>query len=149
MQAVSTQDPDLLAIRESLNRLASRLFPHVFENAFKLGYCGEKGGMCKAVDLRTRLPINSDMPWWNLPETVRAAVLLSKLLPELDSQVYMDAAFACLDSTMRFYVRSDLGCLPIQNRSANGEYIDVIPAMPDADPLYHSGLSLIDVVGQV
>jgi len=143
MQAVPTQDPSLLARRGSLYKLGRAVFPSVFENAFKMEYSSDRGGMCKAVDLFTRLPINSDIPWWNLPETKRAAVLLPRLLPKLDGRDHMHVADACLDSTVRFYVRPNLGYLPIQTRSADGECIDVIPAIPDADPLYHYGLSLI------
>ena len=33
------------------------------------------GGVVKLVDLRTRAALHTDMPWWSLPETMRAAML--------------------------------------------------------------------------
>jgi hypothetical protein len=33
-----------------------------------------------------------------------------------------------------------------QTRNAKGKVVKVIPATPDADPGYHTGLSLIDAI---
>ena len=35
--------------------------------------------MYKSVSLNTRKPINSDMPWWSLPEIIRAAAYIYPL----------------------------------------------------------------------
>lgn len=133
-------------ILPALGRLAEAHFPRLFEHLFGLGFNREKGGICKAYDLAGRKPINADMPWWNLPETLRAAAELMVLVPDTNREPLAEAALACHHASMTHYARSDLNHLPLQTRAADGRPIDVIPAMPDADPLYHTGLSLIDVL---
>jgi hypothetical protein len=84
------------------------------------------------------------MPWWNLPETMRAAAGVAALWPS--STAAAAAVFGrCADAYFAHFVKPGLGMLPLQTRAADGVPIDVIPAMPDADPLYHVGLTLIDV----
>ena len=70
---------------------------------------------------------------------------LSHLLTNGQSRPLLDIASKSYEA-YQHYVRPDLNHLPIQTRGADGRPIDVIPAMPDADPLYHTGLSLIDVL---
>ena len=136
-------------ILPALEQRAELLFPRVFERSFRLGFNREQEGICKAVDLVGRRAINGDMPWWNLPETIRAASFLMALLPGADLKPLTEAACACHRATMKHYARPNLHYLPLQTRDADGRPIDVIPAMPDADPLYHTGLSLIDVIAPV
>ena len=45
------------------------LFPALLKHCFKLGFNPKAGGIVKAYDLRERQPVNTDMPWWSLPET--------------------------------------------------------------------------------
>jgi len=130
----------------ALEKLAAAWFPRVFERAFGYGFNREQGGICKAFDLVGRRPINDDMPWWNLPETVRTAALLMVLLPDCDHGLLEESALSCHRATMEHYAQPEMAYLPIQTRAADGRPVDVIPAMPDADPLYHTGLSLIDVL---
>ena len=41
------------------------------------------------------------------------------------------------------------GRLAIQSRDENGNVIDSIPAVPDADPGYHTGLALMDCLAMI
>ena len=52
-----------------LERLRSAL-PLLLETNFTNGFTGR--GICKAFDLVSGLPTNTDMPWWSLPETSEA-----------------------------------------------------------------------------
>ena len=45
---------------------------------------------------------------------------------------------------MANYVRPELGLMAVQTLSAAGKVVPVVPATPDADPGYHTGLSMID-----
>ena len=46
--------------------------PALLEHTFARGFPQPgPGGICKVFDLVSRTPANTDMPWWNLPETLR------------------------------------------------------------------------------
>jgi len=59
-----------------------QLFPKVLLHAFELGFNEKESGICKAYDLKECKVLNSDMPWWSLPETMRAAIELLDLDPK-------------------------------------------------------------------
>ena len=122
------------------------LLPNIFLSAFRNGFRKDVGGICKTFDLVSRKPVNDDMPWWPLPEAMRAASLLLLLCPEHPRRAEIaEAAQSCARA---FFVgfRSPVPGLFIQTRAADGKPSAAIPATPDADPGYHTGLSLIDVI---
>ena len=51
-----------------------RIMPALLARAFANGFRPTVGGICKTVDLLTRRPVDDTMPWWSLPETIRAAL---------------------------------------------------------------------------
>ncbi len=51
------------------------LLPGILARAFASGYRADPGGIIKSLDLLTRRPIDDTLPWWSLPETIRAALL--------------------------------------------------------------------------
>lgn len=111
------------------------------------GYVSEVGGIRKQVDLLTERPIDDTMPWWSLPETMRAAILCWSVSPNETGRREILSLYAkCHNSFVKHYVRPDRHLFAVQTRSATGDAIDVIPATADADPGYHTGLSLIDVL---
>ena len=120
--------------------------PDIFLNAFSNGYQPRLGGICKTFDLLSRKPVNDDMPWWPLPETMRAAALLLQLAP--DHPRHRDIASAAADCARALFgpFRSPVPGLFLQTRDARGEPSAAIPATPDADPGYHTGLCLIDFI---
>jgi hypothetical protein len=121
--------------------------PGVFNRAFSLGFRPDVQGICKSVDLLSRKAINTDMPWWSLPETMRAGILLARLFGGSD-EVRADggAVHACLRALRECYCNPDVNFIAVQTRDGNGRVADVIPACPDVDPCYHTGLSLLDVL---
>ena len=74
----------LLRTAEQLDRLTDvagprlhryrNVLPDVLERNFANGFHPNGLGIAKGVDLLTRDVIHSDMPWWSLPETIRAAL---------------------------------------------------------------------------
>ena len=118
-----------------------RVLAHVFDRAWN----ARAGGICKTYDLVARRPQNSDMPWWNLPETIRAAALLLHLFPDMANAGEVRRILAeCSNAFLGRYVNPAVHLMAYQTRDAEGDPIDVIPATPDADPGYHTGLAVID-----
>lgn len=130
---------ELLAARPVLHQVLVRNFDN--------GYQEGPGGICKSFDLVSRKALNADMPWWNLPETVRAAAFC---LDAAESDADRDAAWRvlakCHNAFTQHFVRPDLHLMAYQTRSVEGDPIAVIPATADADPGYHTGLAIIDAI---
>ena len=125
---------------------AQKILPNVFLHVFDYGFDPKAGGICKGFDLIERKPINSDMPWWSLPETVRAGIETATLFPGNNAdKVLLRAGQSFQAFVQGFLQPNGFGC---QTRNSAGEIIDVIPAVPDADPGYHTNLSLMDVLAQ-
>jgi len=111
-----------------------------FDNGFR-----DVGGLCKTFDLLTRCPVNTHMPWWSLPETIRAA--LESFMVSDDEHIKkqcLHIAAKSHNAFMKYYVRPELNMMAVQARDKDGNAVDVIPAVPDADPGYHTGICLID-----
>lgn len=134
--------PELAA----LTAYCREVLPEVFLNAFANGYQPRVGGICKTVDLALRKPVNDDMPWWPLSEALRAAALLLRLAPDHPRGGEVAAAAADCARALFGPFRSPVPGLFLQTRDARGEPSPTVPATPDADPGYHTGLCLIDFI---
>jgi len=122
------------------------VLPIVLARNFANGYISDPGGISKAFDLTTRTHLNTDMPWWNLPETIRSvAYCLFYSKDETEKEMCLRVFRDCHNAFLKF-VRPDLHLMAYQTRNSFGEPVDVIPATTDADPGYHTGLSLIDTI---
>lgn len=116
----------------------------MLKHYFAIGFAPGPGGIVKSYDLLGRKVINSDMPAWSLPETIRAAALTSEFTGE--SVKTAEVMRLCAAAFLKGYVRPELNYMNVQTRDAKGEVVPVIPAMPDADPGYHTNLSIIDAL---
>jgi mannose/cellobiose epimerase-like protein (N-acyl-D-glucosamine 2-epimerase family) len=133
------------ASEEKLLADCRELFPRVLLRNFRNGYNTKVGGLCKAFDLLSRKPINSDMPWWNLPETIRAAAEVLVLCPNCPQQSEIfDVLAKSSNAFFKNFVNPKIHLMAYQTINEAGQPIDVIPATADADPGYHTGLSIID-----
>jgi mannose/cellobiose epimerase-like protein (N-acyl-D-glucosamine 2-epimerase family) len=132
------------ASQEQLLCDAREIFPQVLLANFQNGHNPSIGGICKTFDLLARRPINADMPWWNLPETLRAAAQLLVLCPGVQTAAILGGIAACSNGFMRHFVNPAVHLMAYQTVNPLGRPVDVIPATPDADPGYHTGLSIID-----
>ena len=105
----------------------------------------EPGGIAKGVDAENREAIHDTMPWWSLPETLRAIALVEELNGCARwSEWGLKWFDTCMQSFSRNFRVPSACKIPVQTIDANGRPIAVIPATPDLDPGYHTGLSLID-----
>ena len=123
---------------------AGKILPEVFNHVFDYGFNPKSGGICKGYDLTSRKPSNTDMPWWNLPETVRAGAQLLRLYPGCKTAAIASRTGEAMQAFVQgFLQKNGFGC---QTRDVEGKIIQVIPAVSDADPGYHTNLSLMDVL---
>jgi hypothetical protein len=123
------------------------LMPGVLDRAFENGYRGPVGGVCKTVDLLSRKPIDDTMPWWSLPETIRAALAAWQGAEDEDSRTRcLEILSRSHNAFVTHYVRPQVHLMAVKLRGAHGDPLDLIPAYPDVDPGYHTCLSLIDAI---
>ena len=121
-----------------------KLMPSLLVHNFSNGFCERSGGICKTFDLISRKPANSDMPWWSLPETISASLECWNIAASNTvKRQCLDILRKCHNSFVLYYVQPERHLLSVQTRDQDGEYVDVIPATPDYDPGYHTGICLI------
>jgi hypothetical protein len=81
---------------------------------------------------------------------MRAALLACAVADDGNDRARCLNVFAkCHNDFTRYYVRPDRFLMAVQTRNAEGVAIATIPATPDADPGYHTGLSIIDVLNLI
>jgi mannose/cellobiose epimerase-like protein (N-acyl-D-glucosamine 2-epimerase family) len=131
-------------------RTIERLMPALLRRAFGNGYQPAVGGICKTVDLLSRKPIDDTMPWWSLPETIRAALAVWHAARNKEDRAKcLEILALAHNAFVTHYVRPEIHLMAVKLRDARGDTLDLIPAYPDADPGYHTCLSLIDALDWV
>lgn len=123
-----------------------RMLGQVLRKNFDNGYSARGIGIIKGIDLLSRQAIDATMPWWSLPETMRAAAAMWLDPPGADEAVFSRMFNRCAASLFGYYVVPGRRLLPVQCLEPDGGVADVVPAVPDVDPCYHTGLSLIDAL---
>ncbi len=132
--------PQYSGFVSSTAKILTELFCRVFDTGFQ-----KSGGIMKAFDLTEERPVNTDAPWWSLPESMRAAALLAELYPPAKEELQKRTALMT-DAFFNNYISNGKYGFACQTCDVNGVPVDVIPAVPDADPLYHTNLPLIDAL---
>ncbi len=120
-----------------------RLLPQVFLTAFRLGWHPQGYGIYQSVDIVSGKPIYTQLPWWNLPEVIRAASECILVVPKEERADYFSVIDKCTKAFFEYYVKPP-HLLAVQALDNSGKPDRSIPAVPDVDPCYHTGLSLID-----
>jgi hypothetical protein len=126
-------DPALLRVLET-----------ILVSSFDKGFVGP--GVRLVVSAASGAPISPYCPWWSLPETIRSAALCHERSHSAESLSVWQMADEVF---FRDYWRPGTG-IAYQCLTDEGP-VDYVPATPDLDPGYHTGLSLlaaIDVVGR-
>ncbi|MBT5057239.1 MAG: hypothetical protein HOM68_11920 [Gemmatimonadetes bacterium] len=139
---------DVDALTSERLKLAAGPLPTILQQIFRLGFQPDPGGICKAYDMVGRRPLHTDMPWWSLPETIRSAAFCWRESNEADVRraclgIWRD----CHNAFVENYLRPEIHLMAIQTLTIEGTVSPAIPATADADPGYHTGLSLLDVIG--
>ncbi|MGV8950751.1 MAG: hypothetical protein ACOH2M_06565 [Cypionkella sp.] len=124
-------DPELLKVLQT-----------ILTASFDLGFQG--AGVRLVVSASSRQPTSPYCPWWALPETIRSAALCYEQNGSADAlRVWKKAHETFFDS----YWRPEAS-IAYQCRTEDGP-IDYVPATPDLDPGYHTGLSLLAAIEMV
>lgn len=121
-------DPALIEILE-----------RIVSSSFDRGFVGP--GITLNVSIATGQAQSPYCPWWSLPETIRATALAYARAGSAESLRVWKAAHAA------FFEHYWRGTPPIayQTMTRNGP-VDFVPATPDLDPGYHTGLSLLAAI---
>ena len=134
-------------VQQEAFRGIERIMPALLARAFANGFRPAVGGICKTVDLLTRRSVDDTMPWWSLPETIRAALAAWSVVVDDESRrTCLGILASSHNAFVTHYVRPQTHLMAVKVRDVRGEVIDVVPAYPDADPGYHTALSLIDAL---
>ncbi len=98
-------------------------------------------GLVLTVSVSTAESQSPYCPWWSLPETIRAAALVHARNGSAESlRVWKKAHAAFFEHYWR-------GTPPIAYQTLTKEGpMDFVPATPDLDPGYHTGLSLLSAI---
>jgi len=142
-EATSSLSSDISATFEE----AKFTLPKILINSFQFGYNALHHGIFQAVDTRTKEILDENMPWWNLPETLRAATRAAVVIDDaVLKRRLLDIIAKCHNDYFTYYINPQLMYFPFRTRNGKtGCVVDVMPAVPEADPLYHSNLSFIDM----
>ena len=133
-----------LLTSSELPELAAKHFVSLFDRMFAIGF-QENSGIMKSYDLSKHSPLDTNSPWWSLPEAIRAGVFLMKLFPDRKEHLSI-AVEKMLKNFFTVFATQGTHGFACQTCNKNGKAIQVIPAVPDADPLYHTNLALIDSI---
>ena len=111
----------------------------ILVSSFKAGFVGP--GITLTVSIASGKPQSPYCPWWSLPETIRSVALCHERTGSAESLKVWKAAHAA------FFERYWRGTPPIayQTMTKDGP-VDFVPATPDLDPGYHTGLSLLAAI---
>jgi mannose/cellobiose epimerase-like protein (N-acyl-D-glucosamine 2-epimerase family) len=151
LSAIRSMEPGGAEISDRRSRVfqsAKAMLPQILFSAFESGFNPRLGGMHKAVDNRNGKLIDASMPWWNLPETMRAAILAAKSSQEEEIRDQCLRIFAeCHNAYFSHYLNKENLLFPFQTRSGEtGGVLDAAPAVPEGDPLYHTNLCILEIV---
>jgi mannose/cellobiose epimerase-like protein (N-acyl-D-glucosamine 2-epimerase family) len=112
---------------------------HILLSSFRAGMADP--GISLTVSVDTGAPASRYCPWWSLPETIRAAALAHE---RTGSRATLETWRRAHEAFFGRYWRGDPP-IAYQTMTADGP-IDHVPATPDLDPGYHTGLSLLAAI---
>lgn len=114
----------------------------ILHSSFGVGFAAP--GVALTASLATGQRTSAYCPWWTLPETIRAAALLYERTGADEALSIWRTAH---DAFLKWYWQ-EKPPIAYQCRTADGP-IDHVPATPDLDPGYHTGLSLLAAISTI
>jgi hypothetical protein len=125
---------------------ARRELPRLLLKAGEFGFNDRHPGIFKLVNNSDGVPIDANMPWWNLPETMRAAVRAVRVADVETGKQCLRLYARCHNAYFSQYLNRENMLFPFQTISGKtGQVVDIVPALPEGDPLYHANLTLLDI----
>ena len=121
-----------------------RILPCILECNFRNCFSAPGPGIVKHIDLVSRRVLHPDSPWWSLTEAMRAGVEAHQVVPPERGASFAKLATDCSNAFVRYYVRPECHLMAVQTLGSDGTVASSVPACPDADPGYHTGLPVID-----
>ncbi|HEY9053897.1 MAG TPA: AGE family epimerase/isomerase [Rectinemataceae bacterium] len=103
------------------------------------------GGIVRGMDGRDGSILDPHCPWWSSFESIRTFAEL--YLQSEDAQARsgcVETIKSCLECIESAYLGQSKTGIPVQTLSLEGRVEDFIPATPDLDPGYHTGMPLMD-----
>ena len=101
-------------------------------------------GIALYLSAKTGRATSKYYPWWPMPEAIRACALGMHLDPSLD---LFNLWKKCDHTFFNNYWQKEKG-FAVQTRDLLGP-VDFVPATPDLDPGYHTGLSLLGAAKKI
>jgi hypothetical protein len=149
--ALQCMKADVANLTDARRKLVDRAcieMPRLLIKSTELGWNDIHPGLYKAVDNKSGEAINDEMPWWNLPETMRAAVRAYEVTRDDPTRTQcLDVLRKCHNAYFEHYLNRDNMLFPFQTISgATGKVVDKVPAVPEGDPLYHTNLALLEML---
>ena len=124
--------------RNANQNLVNKL-EQIITRSFHRGF--QSKGISLSVSVSGNQRSSTYYPWWSLPETIRAAALaFSRTGQQATLKVWKKAH----DAFFAHYWRNQPP-IAYQTISQDGP-IDYVPATPDLDPSYHTGLSFLGAI---
>ncbi len=151
VEALELKPGWLTETRRTLIERARRQMPGVLLRSCELGWNRAHGGLHKAVDTASGRVLDDDLPWWSLPETMRAAARACEFtFSKAIREQLLEWFRLCHNAYFEHYLNRDNMLFPFQNRSGStGQVLDKPPAVPEADPLFHANLSFLDMLAVI
>ena len=118
--------------------------PEILKRCFATGFSSNGLGLVRAVDLLSGKCLNDHLSWWGQMEGLRSAVLAAEVVATGHRRAIEALAAHASNAYIGHFIRPDLNLMAYQTIDQNGKPVDAIPATPDADVLYHTGLCLFD-----
>ena len=134
--------------RPTLFERAKRELPRILAMAFDGAYDRAHGGMYQSLDPVTGGVISSDLPWWCMPETMRAAARCAAVAsgPE-ERRPFLEIFATVSNDYLGRFLNPRMGLFPFRTRDGEtGGVKNFMPVVPEADPLYHTNLAVIDLL---
>jgi hypothetical protein len=118
--------------------------PDMLARCFATGSAPGGLGLVRTVDLLSGRFLNDHVSWWGQMEGLRSAVLAAEVVAPGRRRGMEALAARASNAYVGHFIRRDLHLMACQTLDREGKPVDAIPATPDADVLYHTGLCLFD-----
>ncbi|HUX22537.1 MAG TPA: hypothetical protein VMW69_14960 [Spirochaetia bacterium] len=144
----AADQPDNKSFELGTFTAAKRELLRILLTAYDTGYDHKHGGMLQAINPLNGDVLNNDLPWWCLPEAMRAALYAYEAAEEAELRTRFLVIFTTASNDyFSYYPNPAAGLFPFRTRSGDtGEVRNFMPVVPEADPLYHSNISFIDML---